>query len=225
MRMSASQPTSHQNQTAADRMQAEADRMQAEADRMQAEAARMQAEADRMQPEKADTSSDAMTNLRGSSVGKVNTRKVGQVILIMTLVALLVLATVFFVAGVHRNNQISGLHDHGVAAVMTVTGCALLIGGSGSTPAGDACQGTFSLDGHRYAEAIPGLQEYKTGRGGPHRRGPKRPRPARPRERLGKRTFFVDRVHPSGLVLLVAFFLLLLGWVVVVRRHRAKRLT
>lgn len=224
MRMSASQPTSHQNQTAADRMQAEADRMQAEADRMQAEAARMQAEAHRMQPEKADTSSDAMTNLRGSSVGKVDPRKVGQVILTMTLVALLVLAIVFFVAGVHRNNQISGLHDHGVAAVMTVTGCALLIGGSGSTPAGDACQGTFSLDGHRYAEAIPGLQEYKTGEGVHIVVVPSDPALLAPENVLAnEHSSWTAFILP--LVLLVAFFLLLLGWVVVVRRHRAERST
>ena len=105
-----------------------------------------------------------MTNLRGSSVGKVNTRRVGQVILVITLVTLLVLAIVFFVAGVHRNNQISSLHDNGVPAVMTVTGCALLIGGSGSTPAGDVCQGTFTLNGHLHSEAIPGLAQYEPAR-------------------------------------------------------------
>jgi hypothetical protein len=83
MQMNASQPTSHQNQTTPESMQAEADLMQAG---------------------KADSSSEAVTNLRGSSVGKVNTRRVGQVILVITLVALLVLSIVFFVAGVHRNN-------------------------------------------------------------------------------------------------------------------------
>ncbi len=218
MQMNASQPTSHQNQPTAESMQAEADRMQAEATRLQAEANRMQAEADRMQPGKADSSSEAVTNLRGSSVGKVNTRRVGQVILVITLVALLVLSIVFFVAGVHRNNQISSLHKNGVPAVMTVTGCALLIGGSGSTPAGDECQGTFTLDGHHYAEAIPGLAPYETGEKLHIVVVPGDPALLAPTHVLAdEHSSWTTFILP--VLLFVAFVLLLLGWVVLRRRH------
>jgi hypothetical protein len=109
-------------------------------------------------------SSEALTTtLRGSSVGKVDTRRVGRVLLVLCLVTLAVLVVVFSVAGAHRNSQISSLRNHGVTAEMTVTGCAVLIGGSGSTPAGDACRGAFTLDGHRYTEPIPGSAEYTTG--------------------------------------------------------------
>jgi hypothetical protein len=109
------------------------------------------------------SSSEALTTLRGSSVGKVDGRRVAQVLVVLCLVTLAVLVVVFSVAGAHRNSQVSTLRTHGVKVDMTVTGCAVLIGGSGSTPAGDACRGAFTLDGHRYVEAIPGSAVYTSG--------------------------------------------------------------
>ncbi len=191
--MSASQPTSRQEPTAAKGTAAEGE----------------------------DASSEAMTTLRGSSVGKVNTHRVGQVVLVLTLVTLLVLAVVFFVAGVHRNNQVSSLHDHGVPAVMTVTGCAVLIGGTGSTPAGASCRGTFTLEGHRYSEAIPGSDKYETGQQLHITVVPGDPAllalaPAN--EHTSWTTFILPLV-------LFVVFLVLLGWALVVRRHRAEEST
>jgi hypothetical protein len=220
MEMSASQPTSQQDQTAAEKVQAEADRLQAEADRLQAEANKKQAEARRMQTGGTETSSEALTNLRGSSVAKVNTRQVGQVILILTLVTLFVLAVVFLVAGVHRNNQITGLHEHGVPAVMTVTECAVLIGGSGSTPAGDSCRGTFTLDGHHYAEAIPGSAEYDTGQQLHIVVVPNDPALLAPRQvAVNEHTSWTTFILPA--ILFVAF-LLLLGWAIALHRRRSE---
>jgi hypothetical protein len=112
----------------------------------------------------AGASSEALTTLRGSSVGKVDTRRVGRVLLVVTLLTLLVLVVAFSVAGAHRNDQVSSLHNQGVPAVMTVTKCQVLIGGSGSTPAGDACRGIFTLEGHRYTEPIPGSKVYIEGK-------------------------------------------------------------
>ena len=80
----------------------------------------------------------------------------GPVVVALCLVALAVLVVVLFVAGVHKNAQINRLRHHGVAVTVTVSGCLGLFGGSGSNPAGYACQGTFTLDGHRYSEDIPG---------------------------------------------------------------------
>jgi len=109
------------------------------------------------------SSTEALTTLRGSSVGKVDSRRVVRVLIVLSLVTLAVLVVAFSVAGAHRNSQVSSLRTHGVKVDMTVTHCAVLIGGSGSTPAGDACRGAFTLDGHRYVEAIPGSATYSQG--------------------------------------------------------------
>jgi hypothetical protein len=114
-------------------------------------------------PEKDNASSGALTTLRGSSVGKVDARQVGRVLLVLCLLTLAVLVVVFSVVGAHRNNQISSLHNHGVPADMTVASCGVLLGGSGSTDAGHSCRGTFTLDGHRYTEPIPGSAKYLKG--------------------------------------------------------------
>jgi hypothetical protein len=112
---------------------------------------------------KGGTSSEALTTLRGSSVGKVDTRQVGRVLLVVSLLTLAILVVAFSAAGAHRNDQVSSVRNHGVPAVMTVTDCQELIGGSGSTPAGDVCRGTFTLEAHRYTEPIPGSAVYTKG--------------------------------------------------------------
>jgi hypothetical protein len=102
-----------------------------------------------------DASGAALTTLRGAGVD-IDVRKAGRVIVGICLVALAVLVVLLFVAGVHKNAQINRLRQHGVPVTVTVSGCLGLLGGSGSNPAGYACQGTFTLDGHRYSESIPG---------------------------------------------------------------------
>jgi hypothetical protein len=103
----------------------------------------------------ADASGAAVTTLRGAGVD-IDVRKAGRVIVGICLVALAVLVVVLFVAGVQKNAQINRLRQHGVPVTVTVSGCLGLLGGSGSNSAGYACQGTFTLDGHRYSESIPG---------------------------------------------------------------------
>jgi len=102
-----------------------------------------------------DTSGAPLTTLRGAGVN-IDVRKTGRVVAAICLVALAVAAALLLVAGVHKNSQINRLRQHGVPVTVTVSGCRGLLGGSGSNPAGYACQGTFTLDGHRYRESIPG---------------------------------------------------------------------
>ncbi len=94
---------------------------------------------------------------------EVDARRLGRVVGVGCLVALAVLAVVLFVAGVHKNAQITSLRQHGVAVVVTVSGCTGLLGGSGSNPVGYACHGTLTMQGHRYDEAIPGDALYPPG--------------------------------------------------------------
>ena len=69
---------------------------------------------------------------------------------------LAVLVVVFTVAGVHKNSQINRLRHDGVPVTVTVTNCLGLMGGSGSNAAGYSCTGTFTIDGTRYTESLPG---------------------------------------------------------------------
>lgn len=101
--------------------------------------------------------------LRGAGVSPVNARRLGQVVVVACLGALLVLSVAFFVAAAHRNDQIENLQQHGVPVDVTVTGCLGLLGGSGSNAAGFACHGTFTLDGRQYTRAIPGDVQYAIG--------------------------------------------------------------
>lgn len=93
--------------------------------------------------------------LRGAGV-QVDARRVGGVIVGGCVVGLAALTIVLFLAGAQKNAQIDRLRQHGVPVDLTVSGCLGLLGGSGSNAAGYACRGTFTLDGHRYNEAIPG---------------------------------------------------------------------
>lgn len=86
----------------------------------------------------------------------MDTRRVGHVFLALVVVGLAVLVVVLSLAGFRKNSQITQLHMNGVQVEVTVSGCLGLLGGSGSNAAGYACKGTFTLDGHRYSENIPG---------------------------------------------------------------------
>jgi hypothetical protein len=86
----------------------------------------------------------------------VDTRAVARIAVGLVLIGLTVLVVVLFVAGAQKNSQITRLHQHGVAVMITSSGCRGLLGGSGSNAAGYACRGSFTLDGRRYNENIPG---------------------------------------------------------------------
>jgi hypothetical protein len=89
-------------------------------------------------------------------VGPVDARRVGQVVVGLCLAIVAGLAVVLFLSGLHKNAQISSLHQHGVIVEVRVTKCVGLIGGSGSNTTGNSCRGTLTVGGHRYNEAIPG---------------------------------------------------------------------
>lgn len=101
-------------------------------------------------------------SLRGANV-QFNRRRVGQVVVGLVAATLLVLVVVLTVAAVHSNKQIDTLHDRGVPVTVTVTGCLGLLGGSGSNAAGYSCHGSYTLDGHRYTEPLPGTSLHRPG--------------------------------------------------------------
>jgi hypothetical protein len=102
-----------------------------------------------------EPSGEALSTLRGAGAG-LDARLVGRVVGVLLLVALALAVVIFFVAGLHKNTQISQLRQHGVPVRFTVTGCIGQLGGSGSNAAGYSCRGSFTLDGRRYNEPIPG---------------------------------------------------------------------
>jgi hypothetical protein len=64
---------------------------------------------------------------------------------------------------VHRNSQINELRHDGVPVTVTVTNCLGLMGGSGSNAAGYSCTGSFTINGARYTEALPGTLFHAVG--------------------------------------------------------------
>ena len=99
---------------------------------------------------------DRVGPLRGAGVGRVDTRRLSRILIGATLATLTVLVVVFTVVGAHKNQQDDRLHSQGVPVTFTVSGCLGLLGGSGSNAAGYSCRGSYTLDGHRYRERLPG---------------------------------------------------------------------
>ena len=105
---------------------------------------------------------DRIGALRGAGV-QVDARRVGQVVIAIVLATLAVLAIVFTVVGVHTNQQDDRLHRDGVPVTFTVAGCLGLLGGSGSNAAGYSCHGSYTLDGRRFSEQLPGDSFHRPG--------------------------------------------------------------
>jgi hypothetical protein len=93
--------------------------------------------------------------LRGATVA-VDGRKVARLALAICVASLAVTAVALFVVGAHKNAEIDGLKQHGIAVSDKVADCRGLLGGSGSNGAGFSCWGTYTLEGHTYTEDIPG---------------------------------------------------------------------
>jgi hypothetical protein len=79
------------------------------------------------------------------------------------LVALTVTGVVLLIAAINNNSQINSLRHSGVPVTVSVTNCMGLMGGTGQSSAGYSCDGTYSLDGTVYRQAIPGLAFHATG--------------------------------------------------------------
>jgi|SRR5664280_1635270 hypothetical protein len=102
-----------------------------------------------------DRSGEPVTTLRGAGV-QADVRRVGRVVIGLSLVTLAAVATVLLVAGFQKNAEITSLRANGVPVDVTVTKCLGLMGGSGSNLVGYDCSGTYIVDGHTYTEDIPG---------------------------------------------------------------------
>jgi len=105
---------------------------------------------------------ERLAPLRGAGVD-VDTRRAAQAVIAVSLAGLAVLTVVLFVAGFQKNAQQSSLAARGVPVTVTVTSCLAEMGGSGSNQAGYACTGTYTVDGRRYTESIPGNDLHTAG--------------------------------------------------------------
>jgi hypothetical protein len=105
---------------------------------------------------------EPLSTLRGAGVN-YDARKVGRVLVVVSLVTLAVLVVLFTVAGVHKNSQINELRHDGVPVTVTISNCLGLMGGSGSNAAGYSCSGTFTVHGSRYTESLPGTDFHHVG--------------------------------------------------------------
>jgi hypothetical protein len=102
--------------------------------------------------------------LRGAGV-EVDTRRAGLVAAWLAVGAVVVVALVLLVAGYRKNAQINELRTHGVPVQVTVTRCLALIGGTGQSPAGYECTGTYAYGGRHYTEGLPGNANLPVGSG------------------------------------------------------------
>jgi hypothetical protein len=115
------------------------------------------------QSEAASRAADApISTLRGASAS-VDARRAAQVVVGLIMATLAVLGIVFIVVGINKNDQINELKDHGVPVTYVVSKCLGLLGGSGSNAAGYACEGSYTVDGRRYFENLPGSSNYAPG--------------------------------------------------------------
>ncbi len=103
-----------------------------------------------------------VSTLRGASVS-VDARRAGQVVVGLILATLAALGIVFIVVGINKNDQINELKDHGVPVTYVVSKCLGLLGGSGSNGAGYSCQGSYTIDGRRVFENLPGSSHHAPG--------------------------------------------------------------
>jgi hypothetical protein len=93
--------------------------------------------------------------LRGAGID-MDTARAGRIAAVAGIVLLVVVAVVLLVAGVRKNAQIDDLKAHGVPVEVTVTKCLALIGGTGQSPAGYECTGTYTVHGVDYTRGLPG---------------------------------------------------------------------
>ncbi len=104
----------------------------------------------------AATGDDRVSTLRGAGVTTVDRKRLLWLAVVAVILGLVIGSVALYVAGARKNAQIADLRQHGVPVEVTITGCQGLLGGSGSNAAGYACRGTFTLDGQRDDEALPG---------------------------------------------------------------------
>jgi hypothetical protein len=100
--------------------------------------------------------------LRGAGVA-IDGPRAARMAVVLALVALLVVGGVLLVAGIRKNAQIDELKTRGVPVQVTVTRCLALVGGTGQSPAGYECTGTYAYGGRTYVRGLPGSANLPVG--------------------------------------------------------------
>jgi len=101
--------------------------------------------------------------LRGAGV-QVDAARVGHLAAVLGLVAVMIVAGILLAAGIKKNSQVASLKSAQVVPVdLTVTKCLALIGGTGQSPAGYECTGTYDVRGTTYHEGVPGSVQHAVG--------------------------------------------------------------
>lgn len=106
--------------------------------------------------EQPNTAEVPIALLYGPRVHVSNVGRLSRAFVAICLVVLVIVSVALFISGARKNSQISDLRQHGVPVVVTVTSCYGLLGGSGSQAVGYSCRGSFTLDGHRANDELPG---------------------------------------------------------------------
>lgn len=92
---------------------------------------------------------------RGGSVEVKHPRRLGRIILGVTLAAFTVLVVVLFVQAHAHDEEISTLQQHGVPVNVTIKSCDIQQAGTGGTPSNYfICRGSFVLNGKTYTKVI-----------------------------------------------------------------------
>ena len=112
-------------------------------------------------PESAGSGDEPIGTLRGAGV-RVDGARAARAAIALALVALLAVGGVLLVAGIRKNAQIDELRTHGVPVQVTVTRCLALIGGTGQSPAGYECTGTYQFRGTQ-TQGLPGHADLPVG--------------------------------------------------------------
>ena len=108
------------------------------------------------------TDPDRVGALRGAGV-QVDAARIKYLAAVLGLVVVVAVAGVLLVARIRKNSQIDALKANAVPVELTVTHCQALIGGTGSSPAGFECTGTYVYEGHHYSEGVPGTEMLPVG--------------------------------------------------------------
>jgi hypothetical protein len=96
--------------------------------------------------------------IRGGTGVAIDLRRVWQAVLAIMVAGLLVAVVVTTISAASQNSRNAKLRGQGVPVVVRVTGCVGYGSGIAQSVNYYQCRGTFTLDGHLYAEVIGGLR-------------------------------------------------------------------
>jgi hypothetical protein len=94
--------------------------------------------------------------IRGAAVVSLDGRRLQRRLIAVGLVALAVITLILTVDAARSALTIERLNSRGQAVQVIVTGCLGLASGTGITPVGYTCRGTFALHGRSYQAVIKG---------------------------------------------------------------------